>query len=372
MEQQIIAGAGSCRQLRGYLRERGLQKLLLVCGGSYDRLRIREEIEASGAELVRFSGFAPNPRYEDVCEGTALFRRAGCDGILAVGGGSAIDVAKCVKLYSKMDPGRSYLEQELSDTGVPLIAVPTTAGTGSESTHFAVIYFQGVKQSVTHDSILPDLAVLDPEALLGLHLYQKKSTMLDALCQAIESWWSVNATAESIGYARRAAEAIRDVWAAYIDGAEPDAAERMMLAANDAGRAINITQTTAPHAMSYKLTSLYGLPHGNAVAVCLPEVWGYMLAHPEKCTDVRGAGYLQGVFRDIAGALGQDSPQAAVDWFRRLMQTLEMRYPVAGSWPGEWREMVQAVNPTRLKNNPVALDEGALQELYERIVRHEA
>ena len=344
----------------------------MVCGRSYDRLSIREEIEASGAELVRFSGFAPNPRYEDVCAGVTLFRRAGCDGILAVGGGSAIDVAKCVKLYSKMDPGRSYLEQEPADTGVPLIAVPTTAGTGSESTHFAVIYFRGVKQSVTHDSILPDLAVLDPAVLRDLPLYQKKSTMLDALCQAIESWWSVNATAESIGYARRAAEAIRENWQAYIDGTEPAAAERMMLAANDAGRAINITQTTAPHAMSYKLTSLYGLPHGNAVAVCLPEVWEYMQAHPEECMDARGAGYLSEVFRDIAGALGQDSPQAAVRWFRRLMQTLEMRYPVSENWQDERRELVLAVNHTRLKNNPVALSEGALQELYERIVRHEA
>ncbi len=364
MPQKILSGPG-WRQTLG-LELAGQKKLLLVCGGSYDRLGIREDIEALPVELVRFGGFSSNPKYEEVCAGVELLHREQCGSVLAVGGGSAIDVAKCIKLYCRMDPARNYLEQEPTDSGVPLAAIPTTAGTGSESTRFAVIYYRGVKQSVTHDSILPDWAVLEPSVLEGLPLYQKKCTMLDALCQGIESWWSVNSTAESMDYARRAVTAIRENWRAYIIEADRTAAADIMQAANYAGQAINITQTTAPHAMSYKLTSLYGLPHGHAAAVCLPEVWQYMLSHVENCVDRRGAAHLRDVFDGIAAALGCESPSAAVSWFRGLLAEMEMKYPHGTD---RLDELAASVNPVRLKNSPVPLDGGVLRDMYERILK---
>lgn len=365
MGQKILADSGWHKALSCELAEIGLKKLLLVCGGSYDRLSIQENIETLPVRFVRFSGFSPNPKYEEVSAGVELFRAERCDGILAVGGGSAMDVAKCIKLYCRMDRRWNYLEQEPTDTGVPLIAFPTTAGTGSESTHFAVIYYHGIKQSVTHESILPDCVVLEPAVLDRLPLYQKKCTMLDALCQGIESWWSVKSTPESIGYARRAVETIWEKWHAYIMDADESAAAEVMLAANYAGRAINITQTTAPHAMSYKLTSLYGLPHGHAVAVCLPIVWEYMLAHTDKTVDKRGQAYLQGVFHDIAAALGCDSAEKAISWFCELMASLEMGRPEGKD---KLDELAAAVNPVRLKNSPVPLSSNVLRGMYERIL----
>ena len=218
MGQRILSRHVWREELSHELAEKGIKKLLLVCGRSYDRLCIRGAVESLPVGLVRFGEFASNPVYEDVCKGVKLFLAEGCDGILAIGGGSAIDVAKGIKLYCKMDPARNYLEQKPFDTGVPLIAIPTTAGTGSESTRFAVIYKGGEKQSVTHDSILPDCAVLEPAVLEKLPLYQKKCAMLDALCQGIESWWSVNSTAESREYARLAVEGVRDNWQRYTQG----------------------------------------------------------------------------------------------------------------------------------------------------------
>ena len=105
----------------------------------------------------------PNPRYEDICAAVSLFRQEGCDGILAVGGGSAIDTAKCIKLWCRETPGEvPFLRRPYGDTGIPLAAIPTTAGTGSEATHYAVIYYEGVKQSVAHKSLRPDAALLLP------------------------------------------------------------------------------------------------------------------------------------------------------------------------------------------------------------------
>lgn len=135
--------------------------------------------------ITIFNQLTPNPLYEDVVKGVEAYRNNQCDVIVAIGGGSSIDVAKCIKLYSGMDNIKVYLEQEYKENDVTLIAIPTISGTGSESTRYAVIYSEGKKQSVTHDSIVPKYAVWDYRNLVTLHLYQKKCTMIDALCQVL-------------------------------------------------------------------------------------------------------------------------------------------------------------------------------------------
>ena len=98
-------------------------------------------------------------------------------------------------------------------------------------------------------------------------------------------------------------------WRKYIFENDDEAAANIMLGANYGGRAINITATTAAHAMSYKITSLYKLPHGHAVAVCLPEIWEYMLGNMDKCIDCRGKAYLSGIFSEISKAMGCETPR---------------------------------------------------------------
>ena len=176
------------------LKEVSSKRYMLVHDPSFHHLPVKDYVKPD----VVFDDFTSNPLYEQVCKGVELFNAHHCDAIIAVGGGSTIDVAKCIKLYCKMDPTMNYLQQEYRDSGVPLIAIPTTAGTGSESTRYAVIYYEGKKQSVTHESIIPTYAILEPRLLKTLPLYQKKCTMLDAMCQCIESLWSVNSTDESM------------------------------------------------------------------------------------------------------------------------------------------------------------------------------
>ena len=197
--QKIINGIA---QLPAILKEVGCEKLFMVVDSSYPFLNIKETIEALPVkERVMFSDFTPNPLYEQVRNGIEMLKISKCDTILAVGGGSAIDVAKCIKLAVLAQEGNAAIIPPLVSTRVecdgaklPFIAIPTTAGTGSESTHNAVMYYEGAKQTVTNDGVLPDYAVLEPSVLKTLPLYQKKCTMMDALCQGIESWWSVNST----------------------------------------------------------------------------------------------------------------------------------------------------------------------------------
>lgn len=353
----------------------GATKVFVVSDSSFPFLNIKDDIENMGVPHVMFSDFTPNPVFEDVCKGIDLFQITKCDCILAVGGGSAIDVAKCIKLAVLAEEGKSAIipplvSQRLPIDGekIPFVAIPTTAGTGSESTHNAVMYFEGAKQTVTNDGVLPDYAVLEPSVLKTLPLYQKKCTMMDALCQGIESWWSVNSTEESYEYSRKTIELIMANWRKYIFENDDEAASQIMLAANYGGRAINITATTAAHAMSYKITSLYKLPHGHAVAVCLPAVWKYMTTHLDGCIDKRGCNYLEGIFKQISTSMGYSNPDDAIEGFEDMMKEMELNLPVGVDREKELEVLTESVNPVRLKNNPVLLSAAVLSSLYSSIV----
>jgi alcohol dehydrogenase class IV len=372
--QNIINGID---HLPGILQEIGCKKLFLVIDSSYPFLNIKDAIEALPvAEKVKFSEFTPNPLYEQVCKGIELLKSSQCDTILAVGGGSAIDVAKCIKLAVLAKEGNDAIIPPIVNTRVacdgsklPFVAIPTTAGTGSESTHNAVMYYEGAKQTVTNDGILPDYAILEPSVLKTLPLYQKKCTMMDALCQGIESWWSINSTEESYEYSRKAIELIMTNWRKYIIENDEEASANIMLGANYGGRAINITATTAAHAMSYKITSLYSLPHGHAVAVCLPEIWEYMIRHIDMCVDRRGCEYLKEIFDNISQSMGCSSSKHAIHTFRRMMDEMEMSNPIATNREYELEILCHSVNPIRLKNTPFEFDVNTIQSLYNKIIK---
>ncbi len=364
--QRIITEKGCIREIPEILRQLKVKKYMLVCDSGFKFIEGHEVFELSDIPYIKFDSFTSNPLYSDVCNGVDIFNAEGCEAIVAVGGGSAIDVAKCIKLFCRLERNTDFLSQSYSDNDLTLLAAPTTAGTGSESTRFAVIYKDGIKQSVHDFSIIPNYAFLDANVLKSLPLYQKKCTLLDALCQGIESWWSVNSNEESKRYSKIALETILKYAHAYIFDNSLEAAENIMLAANYAGRAINITQTTAPHAMSYKISSLCHIPHGHAVAICLPAVWEFMLNHMGLCIDARGKNYLHDIFLDIGKVFEVQTAEEAIRSFKDFLLELNTVSPSI-----EKKEdialLAQSVNPVRLNNNPVKLDERALYELYVKI-----
>ncbi|MCL2866502.1 MAG: phosphonoacetaldehyde reductase [Clostridia bacterium] len=361
--QNIQLGAGCLSSLDNMVKQYGLKQPLLVCDASFDLPEVKSNFSAVTAGMTRYSDISPNPRYEDILAGVKVYKDFHCDGILTVGGGSVMDTAKCIKLFSVMPENADYLTQIPHDATAPLIAVPTTAGTGSESTRYAVIYHNGEKQTVTHPSIIPDCVFLDALTLRALPAYQKKSALLDALCQGIESMWAVGSTQESTAYARDAVASIMRHADAYLNRPfQIECAQAILEASNLAGLAINVTQTTAAHAMCYKLTTLFGLAHGHAVAVVLPELWRYMLCHIHDCIDIRGEAYLKGVFTDIAFHMGCQSASDAIMRLEHLLAEQDMRAPRLTE--DQVDSLTQAVNPDRLKNTPVTLGAQAIAGIY--------
>jgi alcohol dehydrogenase class IV len=193
--------------------------------------------------------------------------------------------------------------------------------------------------------------------------------MMDALCQGIESWWSVNSTDESKKLSKEAVETIMRWWHEYIFENTDASAEQIMHAANLAGQAICITQTTAAHAFSYKITSLYKLPHGHAVAICLPEIWEYMIGNMDKCIDSRGEGYLSNTFVEIAETMGCKTVEHAIMQLRFIIKEIELRKPHVEDRQSELEILSRSVNPIRIKNNPVKLLDHVIKNLYNIILR---
>ena len=371
-EQKILSADNDYKELDEYLKAGGHKRILLVCGSSIKYLKLDVYFQTlerrTGIKVVRFSGFNPNPLYESVAEGVKLFRSADCSMIIAVGGGSAIDTAKCIKLYSNMDDKKNYLEQKIIPNETELVAIPTTAGTGSEATRFAVIYYNGEKQSVSDDSCIPAAALMDASLLETLPVYQKKAAMLDAFCHALESFWSVNSTKESRQYAKEAIQLILTNMDGYLAGQHTEAAQ-MLQASNLAGKAINISQTTAGHAMCYKLTSLYKIAHGHAAALCVRKLWPYMIENIDNCTDPRGRKYLQNIFQEMAETMGYPASIEAAGKFHAVYDKLGLSVPAYEET--DINILKASVNPVRLKNNPVALTENDIEILYRQILRKE-
>lgn len=367
MGQRIITAENNYQGLDEWFEDKN--KVLLICDDSIKFLDgFNKKISKFSTLIVRFSDIQPNPLYESVVQGVQLFREEMCDSIIAVGGGSAIDVAKCIKLYSIL-PGNgkngSWLKEDISPNDIPFLAMPTTAGTGSEATRYAVIYFNSVKQSITSDSLIPGTVLMDPSALISLPLYQKKATMCDALCHAMESFWCVNSTEESRGYSRQAIKGVMEYMDGYLSNTENGRAG-MLLAANMAGKAINITQTTAGHAMCYKITSLFGCAHGHAAILCDRVLFPWMIENSDKCIDPRGGGFLLRTLDEIGGAMGCKDAETGARKLTEVFEKLELEVPTATEV--QFEELKTSVNPVRMKNHPNVLDIENINMLYHKIL----
>lgn len=321
-----------------------------------------------------FTGFELNPKLEDVERGIEAYHQCQPDLIIALGGGTAIDLAKLIGSLAvqvasarEIATGRASIEVP----GKPLMAIPTTAGTGSEATHFAVVYVDGEKYSVAHPSLLPRHAVVDSRLTASLPRRITAATGLDAFCQAIESMWSVAATEESMRYATEAARLAFGNLVTATNAPTPEAREAMCRASHLAGKAINITKTTAPHALSYALTSRKGVPHGMAVAITLASILTFNAeVTDEDCNDPRGAVAVRDRIAKILEVLGSDNVEDAGASIISLLLQIECptRFDAVGvQTSDELKGIVDSVNAERLSNNPRRASQEQLFNLLQTI-----
>ena len=295
---QIIFGMNVVKnRLAEEIRHLGAKKVLLVTDSGLMATglvgQVVENLVSAQIEVVTFSEVEPNPTPEAVVKGTELFVKHHCDLLVALGGGSSMDAAKSIAVSSK-NPG-DILDYRRGGKTVqgplpPLIAIPTTAGTGSEVTAVSVLSDHETKRKYTVASpyIYPKIAFVDPTMTLSLPKRQIVATGMDALVHAIETFTSNRSQPISDALALQAMKMIREYLpASYAVPTNLEAKAQVMLASTIAGLAFSMSGTALVHSISRAVTSWFGVPHGIANAVLLPYVIQYnLIAQIDKYAEI--------------------------------------------------------------------------------------
>ena len=315
-----------------------------------------------------------DPSNDDVNAAIATFRAHPPDLVIAVGGGSVIDLAKAVQAIGPIaSDATPFLtgERTLEAPGPTLVAIPTTAGTGSEATRYAVFTVDGEKRPIGHPTLIPDHVILDPELTYSLPPAVTASTGLDALAQAMESMWSTRSTDASYANARVALRLALDHLETAVNRPDPESRAAMCTSSHLAGHAIDISATTAPHALSFHLTTDYGVPHGHAVALTLGPVLEYNAAvGPDDCSDPRGPDHVRSAIHDILRMMGTRTPAMARSKLAGLIVSVGLESTLRGVGVEKLeqrRNLARSASQIRLSTNPRRFDEASITALVDGI-----
>ncbi len=284
-EPTLLEGPGAIRKLPEFIKSKGLNKVLVVTDKGLMGLHLLdslfEELEKSGVDYVVYDGTQPNPSIENIEDARQLYVDNNCQGVIAFGGGSPMDCAKAAaarvtnpKIPVKKMRGVLKLHHKLP----PFFAVPTTAGTGSETTLAAVVTDTATheKNAINDPRLKPKFAVLDPELTIGLPPHITSTTGMDALTHAVEAYIGKSNVKSTEAYAEKATKMIfENIETAYADGKNIEARNAMLKASFYAGQAFTRAYVGYVHAIAHNLGGHYGVPHGLANAVILPYVLEY-------------------------------------------------------------------------------------------------
>ncbi len=325
-----IEGAGCIVQLAKIIREKEISKVLIVIGKHIYKSGLADtmikELEKEKIEYIVFKDMEPNPTSDNVENGYKVYKENNCNGIIAFGGGTPMDCAKAIGAkVARPNKSVSQLQGILKiHKKIPLLfAVPTTSGTGSETTIASVITDSKTrhKASINDINLIPEYAVLDPLLTVGLSQNITATTGMDALCHAVEAYTNgTYCTKLENDMAKRAVKLIYDnLYIAYIDGNNIEARQNMQKAAFYAGRAFTRGSVGYVHAIGHTLGGLYGVPHGLAMAFILPYV---MRQYGEKVYNKLSD------LADVCGIQGRDNQEKAlkfIEWIET--KNSEMNLP---------------------------------------------
>lgn len=374
--KKLVIGSGAVKNVGSEVKAFGKEKVMLITDQTLKELSMVKDLASmlkeEGLQVAVFGEIGPNPTDVMVHNAVEQMKQFQPEVIVAIGGGSPIDAAKAanvvythggtVDMYDIGIGGITRITPKL----LPFIAIPTTAGTGSEVTFVGVITDtkRGVKYGVLSPLVVPDVAILDAELTVSLPANTTAFTGVDALTHAIEAYVSIAGSHIADALAIKAMKMIsKNLKTAVLDGKDIKAREEMLVASMIAGFAFNIKSLGLCHQMAHQLSSYCGLPHGLANAILLPHVMRFnMSACPER-------------FAEIAEALGADirrmSIQQAADKSVEIVEKLsaELNIPKYLDDAGVDKNLVDAMVKTALEdsvgmNNPKKTTPEECKQVY--------
>lgn len=366
---RIFLGSGILNNLPDYLKLLDTTRnILLVTGrkamkelGYTDKvLRLLKDYQ-----VFIFDQIDPNPDIKLVKNALLYAKENDIDLVIGLGGGSVIDVAKSVAILTNNDkPLEEYLPSKgkIQRRGLNFIAIPTTAGTGSEVTRWATIWDKEKKEkkSLEHSFMYPTMALIDPTITVHLDKYITAVTGLDTLSHAIEAYWSNNSQPLSDIFAK---DAIRLIFGnlerAYQDPSELKFRENMSKASLFAGLAFSNTKTTAAHSISYPMTAYFNIPHGLACAITLPSLLEF------------NAEVVREKSLAIAKLTGAKTVSEGAENIRKLVEKLNLPTSLSGLGIREKDLDIIIENgftPDRVKNNPREITRDDLYKILKNLL----
>ncbi|KFI88423.1 MULTISPECIES: iron-containing alcohol dehydrogenase family protein [Bifidobacterium] len=367
--QQPVAirfGNGRVREIKDVAAEMGLTEGgLLVSERLFAKNGTAERIvkDSEGAISEIFSEFSPNPDVTEVDKAAALIREKNLKFVVAMGGGSAMDLAKsAASIALTNDSIADYhgTGKAMPQEHLPIIAVPTTAGTGSEVTCVSVLTNRalGKKAPIVSDGFFPSVAIIDPELTYSVPPHVTASTGMDVLSQAIEGYWSKGHQPICDACAIHAAPLVFKYLPIAV--AEPDNAEarqKMCEASVIAGLAFTLPKTTSSHACSFPLTNIHGIAHGEACGLTLD--WFARI----------NADAQHGRVQEFARAIGFEDVGAMADAIHELKAKVGLRTGLKdlGLSAEQIDDLVRISRHPNLYNNPVEITDEMLRDMYEHL-----
>lgn len=360
---KIYFGAGKLNELGEIAEKNGYKRGGLIADSIFIKNGLAQSLKEKTPCIIGvFSEFSPNPMLNEVLAAAAKLKEWQVDFVVALGGGSALDLAKFAAsmVYAQHDI-RDYFfgKKTFSSEHLPLFAVPSTAGTGSEVTTVSVCTDDdtGIKAPLLHKNFLPEIAIVDSQLTLSVPPFVTALTGMDALSHALEAFWSINHQPICDLLATAACRLIfANLETAYADGRNPTARHNMSLAALYAGLAFSQTKTAACHACSYPLSSDYNLAHGEACAFTLDSI-----------TRLNAAAEGGRVER-LAKEIGIENANAMADKIYAMKKAMGLRCTLAECGIEDISALSEkCVAHTLMNNNPVKIDKSTMIKIFENL-----
>jgi len=366
MPTTMTFGEGVLQELPAKIRPFGERTALFAGGSSFDPFRDIVLDLLRDKDVTVIEGVRAEPEIRELERLTDCFRERSFDNVVAFGGGSVMDLAKAVAFCSQQDASpRDILENGVPDRAadsVPVVAIPTTAGTGSEVTPFVVLWDHEAKKknAVGHEKLYCKEAIVDPELTYSMPPHVTATTGMDAFTQACEAYWNTNHNPTSDTFALEAISLILPALPQVVaNGDDKKARHDMMLGSMRAGQAFSNTRTAACHSISYPMTLYWGVTHGQAVGITLPEV---LLLNDKVMPDRSGV---------FCAALDVSDMESAAGVIRKMMRLSGLKTSLSELGvdnAGVNTIVEKGFAPERMANNPYQFSPDSLHEMLLRIL----
>ena len=353
----------SNEDIKKFINDKSFKKIFVLCG--------EKSFVTSGAEVLfkkiitdkeirLFYKKSELPVLEELIEIINYVKNFEPDLILAIGGGAVIDYAKIANVVDV----RPDLANLIINYSYPfkakytkLAVIPTTAGSGAEVTSNAVIYVKGIKHSFESELLIPDNFFLIPEFLISAPNKIKASAGFDAIAQALESLVSKKSNDQSVNYAQESLKISTKSFISFLNNPNLNNATEMSIAANLAGKAINISKTTVPHAVSYPFTSLFNISHGHAVSLFFENFFKFNYLNIEKSETNFNLKKRFDLIFNLFDVKNIDQFCSKIILIKEKSLLEDNLFKLNINVKNESDNIIKGVNLLRLGNNPVRIDE---------------